>query len=116
MKHIYLDYNASTPIAPQVREAMLPFLAEHYGNPSSAPLGGRAGGRGRGARPRPARRAARLLAGEVVFTSGGSEANNTALKGVVEAAGGERRTSSRARSSTPRSSSRAGTSSGTAST
>ena len=32
---LHLDYNARTPIAPQVREAMLPFLAEHYGNPSS---------------------------------------------------------------------------------
>src|SRR5436189_208575 len=35
LKHIYLDYNASTPIAPEVAEAMRPFLVEHYGNPSS---------------------------------------------------------------------------------
>ena len=35
MKQIYLDYNASTPIAPEVRAAMLPYLEQHYGNPSS---------------------------------------------------------------------------------
>jgi cysteine desulfurase len=87
---VYLDYNASTPIAPQVREAMLPFLAEHYGNPSSGHWAGVpaaeavAHARGRlaallGCAPR-----------EVVFASGGTEADNTALKGVVEAAGVER--------------------------
>ncbi len=87
---IYLDYNASTPIAPEVRRAMLPYLAEHYGNPSSGHWAGApaaqavAHARGQvaallGCSPR-----------EIVFTSGGTEANNTALKGVVEAAGVER--------------------------
>jgi cysteine desulfurase len=87
---IYLDYNASTPIAPQVREAMLPFLAEHYGNPSSTHWAGvpaaEAVARARG-------QLATLLGcspDEVIFTSGGSEANNTALRGVIEAAGAER--------------------------
>ncbi len=42
MRLIYLDYNATTPIAPAVQEAMLPFLAEHYGNPSSNHSLGRA--------------------------------------------------------------------------
>jgi len=40
---LHLDYNARTPIAPQVREAMLPFLAEHYGNPSSGHWAGTGG-------------------------------------------------------------------------
>ena len=42
MRQIYLDYNATTPIAPSVQEAMLPFLTEHYGNPSSSHVIGRA--------------------------------------------------------------------------
>ena len=82
---IYLDFNASTPIAPEVREAMLPYLSEHYGNPSSTHWAGtpaaEAVARARG-------QVAALLGcspGDVVFTSGGTEANNTALKGVAEA-------------------------------
>ena len=87
---IYLDYNASTPIAPEVREAMQPYLAEHYGNPSSTHWAGVPAAR---AVARARDQLATLLGcspGEVVFTSGGSEANNTSLKGVVEAAGVER--------------------------
>jgi cysteine desulfurase len=90
MNHMYLDYNASSPIAPQVREAMLPYLGEHYGNPSSTHWAGVP------AAETVARARDRLAAllgcspGEVIFTSGGTEANNTALKGVVEAAGKER--------------------------
>lgn len=79
---IYLDYNASTPLDPRVAAAMRPFLEAGYGNPSSAHWAGT-----------PARdvvefaraRVAALLGcapDEVVFTSGGSEANNLALKGV----------------------------------
>jgi cysteine desulfurase len=87
---IYLDHNASTPIAAEVREAMLPYLEEGYGNPSSTHWAGAPAAEAvSGARAR--------LAGllgcspdEVVFTSGGTEANNTALKGVVEASGVER--------------------------
>jgi cysteine desulfurase len=85
--HIYLDYNASTPIAPRVREAMQPYLAEHYGNPSS---GHWAGAPAAEAVARAREQLAALLGcspAEVVFTSGGTEANNTALKGVVEASG-----------------------------
>jgi cysteine desulfurase len=87
---IYLDHNASTPIAPEVREAMLPYLAEHYGNPSSTHWAGAPAAEAvSGARAQ----VASLLGcstGEVVFTSGGTEANNTALKGALEAAGKER--------------------------
>jgi cysteine desulfurase len=83
MRHIYLDYNATTPVAPSVKEAMLPFLGEYYGNPSSDHAQGRAcqeaieDARGE---------VAELLGcdrEEVVFTSCGTEANNLALKGVL---------------------------------
>jgi cysteine desulfurase len=82
---IYLDYNATTPVLPEVVEAMLPYLRDHFGNPSSAHP------RGRSAREavEVARgRVAGLLgcdAGEIVFTSGGTESNNLAILGVTEA-------------------------------
>ncbi len=80
---IYLDFNATTPIDPVVAEAMLPYLYEHFGNPSSShPLG---------ARTRAAVERARVqVAGligcrpeEIVFTSGGSESNNTVIQGAA---------------------------------
>ncbi|MHB9129692.1 MAG: cysteine desulfurase family protein [Armatimonadota bacterium] len=87
MPHIYLDYNASTPIAPVVRAAMLPYLAEHYGNPSSQHW---AGGPARVAVERARNQVANLLGSspsEIIFTSGGTEANNFALKGAFFALG-----------------------------
>ncbi|MEQ9323856.1 MAG: cysteine desulfurase family protein [Polyangiaceae bacterium] len=80
---IYLDYNASTPIAAEVRDAMAPFLAEAFGNPSS---GHWAGAPAAEALERAREHVASLLAvdtGEVVFTSGGSESSNWDIKGVV---------------------------------
>jgi cysteine desulfurase len=83
MRHIYLDYNATTPVAPSVQEAMLPFLAEHYGEPSSSHALGRACHEAvEDARSR----VAGLLGcedDEIVFTSGGTEANNQAIKGAL---------------------------------
>ncbi len=79
---IYLDYNASTPIAPEAVEAMRPFLTEHYGNPSSHHW---AGAPAKAAVERARGQVARILGcapDEVVFTSGGSESNNHALKGA----------------------------------
>lgn len=80
---IYLDYNATTPIAAEAREAMLPFLDAEYGNPSSAHRLGRAAHeavvRARG-------QVAGLLGAqpdEILFTSGGTESNNLAIKGVA---------------------------------
>ncbi len=81
-QRVYLDYNASTPIAPEAVEAMRPFLTEHYGNPSSHHW---AGAPEKAAVDRAREQVARILgcsADEVVFTSGGSESNNHALKGV----------------------------------
>jgi len=81
-RRIYLDYNASTPICAEAVEAMRPFLTDHYGNPSSLHWAGM-----------PAKDAVEKARGqvagllgcdptEVVFTSGGSESNNHAIKGI----------------------------------
>lgn len=79
---IYLDFNASTPIAPQAAEAMRPFLSDHYGNPSSQHW---AGLPAKQAVERARSQVAGLLGcwpEEIVFTSGGTESNNHAIKGV----------------------------------
>jgi cysteine desulfurase len=79
---IYLDFNASTPIAPEVAQAMKPFLSKHYGNPSSTHW---AGEPAKEAIEKARRQVASLLQckpEEIVFTSGGSESNNYAIKGV----------------------------------
>jgi cysteine desulfurase len=81
-RRIYLDFNASTPLASEVVEAMLPFLTEHYGNPSSQHW---AGAPARAAVERARTQVATLVgcdADEIVFTSGGTESNNHALQGV----------------------------------
>jgi len=82
---IYLDYNATTPLLPEVVDAMLPYLRTHFGNPSSGHALGRAA---RGAVEEARGQLAALLrcdADEVVFTSGGTESNNLAIRGVTEA-------------------------------
>jgi cysteine desulfurase len=82
LKRIYLDYNASTPIAPEAVEAMQPFLTDHYGNPSSPHW---AGTPAKGAIENARLQVAQLLGcqpEEVIFTSGGSESNNHAIKGI----------------------------------
>lgn len=82
---IYMDHNATTPLLPEVVDALLPFLREHFGNPSSIHRAGRKVKEAlEGAREQVA-----LLVNcdpsEVVFTSCGSEANNMAIKGVASA-------------------------------
>ena len=91
MEPIYLDHNATTPVAPEVRAAMLPYLGELFGNPSS---GYRAGREARAAVERARAQVAALVGGrpeEIVFTSGGTEANNLALIGFMRAHGTARR-------------------------
>ena len=86
MNPIYLDFNASTPVAPEVVAAMRPLLEGHYGNPSSLHW---AGEPALAALEAARRQVAALLAGgsdEIVFTSGGSEAGNLAIKGAFYAA------------------------------
>jgi cysteine desulfurase len=87
---IYLDHNASTPLLPEVLDAMLPYLGEHYGNPSSPHIYGRVM---HDAVEQAREQVAALIdctPGEVFFTSGGTEANNLAIRGVAAANPGRR--------------------------
>jgi len=89
MKRVYLDYNATTPIAPDVLAAMLPYLTEEYGNASSIHGFGQ---NARGAVEQARSSVAALLgarSAEILFTSGGTESNNYAILGAVGAASGE---------------------------
>jgi len=82
---IYLDHNATTPLLPEALDAMLPFLRDRFGNPSSSHVFGRAT---REAVEKARAQVATLIgsdADEIVFTSGGTEANNLAIRGVAEA-------------------------------
>jgi len=82
---IYLDHNATTPIRPEVRTAMLPFFDESFGNPSSPhTVGRRVAGAVDGSRAQVAD-ALGVAADTIHFTSGGTEADNWALKGVLDA-------------------------------
>jgi cysteine desulfurase len=84
MDRIYLDANATTPVLPEVVEAMRPFWSETFGNPSSAH---HAGQRARSAVDHARTSIARLLncsAKEIVFTSGGTESDNLALNGILQ--------------------------------
>lgn len=81
---IYLDYNATTPMAPEVSEAMAPFMGEAFGNPSSPYTIGR---RTKAALERARGEVAGLFGckpEEIIFTSGGTESNNAVIKGVVD--------------------------------
>jgi len=83
MQPIYLDYNATTPVDPAVAEAMQPYIAMHYGNPSSGHAFGR---KAKEAVEEARARVAALLgctSEEIIFTGGGSESNNAVLKGVA---------------------------------
>jgi cysteine desulfurase len=87
LKKIYLDYNASTPIAPSVLEAMMPYLTEKFGNPSSSHL---FGAEARAGIEQARERLANILAcgaSELIFTSGATESNNMVIKGIAKAAG-----------------------------
>ena len=88
---IYLDYNATTPLAAEAMEAMLPYLREHYGNPSSIHGAGRAA---RAAIDDARDRMAEVLGGkphEVIFTGGGTESDNLAILGLARAHAGRGR-------------------------
>lgn len=84
MHPVYLDHNATTPLHPRVREAMLPWLGERYGNPSSLHRFGQAA---RNAVEEAREKVAALIGGrppEVVFTASGTEANNAVLAHVAQ--------------------------------
>lgn len=83
MKRIYMDHAATTPVRPEVLEAMLPYFSSEFGNPSSVYSWGRAA---RKTLDSARDQVAALLgasAGEIIFTSGGSEGANLAIKGVA---------------------------------
>ncbi len=85
MKRIYLDYAATTPTDPRVVDEMLPYFTENFGNPSSVHSFGQ---EARGAIEKARADIAGLIGAapdEIVFVSGGTEANNTALKGIARA-------------------------------
>jgi cysteine desulfurase len=86
MRKVYLDHSATTPVDQRVVEAMLPYLTEKFGNASSVHLFGQ---EARAAADRARRQVARLIGArvnEIIFTSGGTEANNLAIRGVCELA------------------------------
>src|SRR5882724_579108 len=83
---VYLDHSATTPVDPRVVTAMIPYLTEKFGNPSSVHLLGQ---EARGAVDRARREVAALIGAkpnEIVFLSGGTEANNLAIRGICEVA------------------------------
>src|SRR6267142_6786612 len=82
MRRVYLDHSATTPADPRVVEAMLPYLTQKFGNASSVHQFGQ---EARAAADRARRQVAALIgarANEIVFTSGGTEANNLAIRGI----------------------------------
>jgi cysteine desulfurase len=83
MRLIYLDYNATTPIDPRALESMIPYMREHYGNPSSIHS---YGSKAKAALDESRERVSELISAkpkEIVFTSGGSESNNSAIIGAA---------------------------------
>ena len=80
---IYLDYNATSPISKEVADAMRPFLDNYFGNPSSIH---KYGTEAKKAVEKARRQVASLIncePSEIVFTSGGTESNNYAIKGIA---------------------------------
>jgi cysteine desulfurase len=85
MRKIYLDYAATTPTDPEVVKAMLPYFSEAFGNPSSAHEFGREAAAAVAAARENVAALLGVKAPEIVFTSGGTESNNFAIKGVAYA-------------------------------
>ena len=86
-RQIYLDHNASTPVHPEVVEAMLPYFSERFGNPSSVHGFGREAREGLETARDQIAHFLRVGKEEIVFTSGGTESDNMAVKGVAFARG-----------------------------
>jgi cysteine desulfurase len=86
-RRVYLDHNASTPVHPEVLAEMLPFFAEHFGNPSSVHAFGREARVGLDTARERVARFLRVAPEELVFTSGGTESDNLGVKGLAWARG-----------------------------
>ena len=90
-KPVYLDYNATTPVAPEVADAIEPYLREHFGNPSSSHVYGQ---KARAAVEQARGEVAALVGAkpeEIVFTGCATESNNLAIQGVARALGGKKK-------------------------
>ncbi len=87
MRRVYLDHNASTPVHPEVIEAMLPYFGERFGNPSSIHHFGREAREGMEIARETIAAFLRVGKDEILFTSGGTESDNLAIKGVAGARG-----------------------------
>src|SRR5579872_103389 len=88
MRRYYFDHNATTPVSPEVLEAMLPLLTSAYGNASSVHQFGQAARKELDCARATVARFLGALPEEIVFTSGGTEADNLALTGSVAGQGG----------------------------
>ena len=86
-RRVYLDHNASTPVHPEVLETMLPYFTERFGNPSSIHGFGREAREGLDSARERIAGFLRVGKEEIVFTSGGTESDNMAIKGVAAARG-----------------------------
>ncbi|HEV8438406.1 MAG TPA: IscS subfamily cysteine desulfurase [Methylomirabilota bacterium] len=86
-RRVYLDHNASTPVHPEVVQAMLPYFSERFGNPSSVHAFGREAREGMEIAREQIAHFLGMGKDEVVFTSGGTESDNFAIKGVAAARG-----------------------------
>lgn len=84
MKRVYLDNAATTRLVPEVLEAMLPYMTDIYGNPSSPHYFGQQAGMAVDKARTQVANAINADPGEIIFTSGGSEADNTAIRGIAE--------------------------------
>src|SRR5258707_12806808 len=88
MTRVYLDFNATTPVEPEVLDAMLPYFSAEFANAASIHTPGQ---KARAAVETAREQVAALVGArpqEIVFTSGGTESDNHAIFGIVEAAGG----------------------------
>ena len=89
-KPVYLDYNATTPLTEDVIEAMRPFLGVHFGNPSSQHFYGQITHQAVETARRQVAHLIRAHPNEIIFTSGGTESNNLALRGAARAGNGDK--------------------------
>ena len=91
LRRVYLDHNATTPVAADVREAMLPYLGDDCGNPSSIHSMGNQARLAVEAARRVVAQGLNCTARRIIFTGGGSEADNLAILGLARASDGSRR-------------------------
>ncbi len=84
-RRVYLDHNASTPVHPEVLQAMLPYFSERFGNPSSVHGFGRESREGMEAAREQIAAFLKVSKDEIIFTSGGTESDNLGIKGVAAA-------------------------------